>query len=93
MMILFEKRPMTFEGMAYEIRVLYDNTVINVVAFRDNHPANGFRHQIKIPKNCDAKAILNKGAATELVEMSKSDVMNKRWEGLNKILSESVKSA
>ena len=91
-MILFEKRPMTFEGMEYEIRVLYDNTMINVVAFRDNHPANGFRHQIKIPKKCDAKAILNKGAAIELVEMSKNDVINKRWEGLNKILSESEKS-
>ena len=90
-MILFEKRPMTFEGMEYEIRVLYDNTMINVVAFRDNHPANGFRYQIKIPKKCDAKAILNKGAATELVELSKNDVTNKRWEGLKKILSECAK--
>ena len=90
-MILFEKRPMTFEGMAYEIRVLYDSSVINVVAFRDNHPANGFRYQIKIPKKCDAKAILTQGAATELVEMSKNDITHKRWEGLKKIISECAK--
>ena len=91
-MILFEKRPMTFEGMAYEIRVLYDNDRINVVAFRNNHPANGFRHQIIVPKKCDAKAILDQGAAAELVEMSKNDVIHKRWEGLSKILSESMQS-
>ena len=88
-MILFEKRPMTFEGTKYEIRVLYDNNTINVVAFRNKHPANGFRHQIKIPKKCDAKAILEKGVATDLVEMSKNDVLQKRWEGVNKVLEES----
>lgn len=84
-MILFEKIPMTFEGMEYEIRVLYDSAMINVVAFRDNHPVNGFRHQIKIPKKCNAKALLDRGAATDFVEISKNDIIHKRWEDLTKI--------
>ena len=38
-MELFKKTPMTFDGEDYEIRVLYDDTLINVVAFQENHPS------------------------------------------------------
>jgi len=41
-MILFEKIPMTYGDKDYEIRVLYDDATINVVAFHNNYPANGF---------------------------------------------------
>jgi len=92
-MILFKKIPMTFEGKEYEIRLLYDNNTINVVAFLNNYPANGFRHQIKLPKKCNIKGVLERDATTELVEMSKNDIRQKRWEKLTKVIIENIPSA
>jgi len=92
-MILFKSIPMTFEGKEYGIRVLYDSNTINVVAFLNNYPANGFRHQIKLPKKCNVKGILERDAATELVEMSKDDIRQKRWEKLTKVIIENIPSA
>ena len=77
---------MTFEEKNYEIRVLYDDTTINVVAFLNNYPVNGFRHQIKIPKRLDTKRILEMEAANELVDISKNDIIEKRWEKLLKVM-------
>jgi hypothetical protein len=85
-MILFEKIPMKFEEKDYEIRMLYDDTIINVVTFLNNYPVNGFRHQIKIPKKFDVKKILKTDAVKELVEISKTDIIEKRWERLLKAL-------
>lgn len=85
-MILFEKIPMKFEEKDYEIRVLYDDTIINVVAFLNNYPVNGFRHQIKIPKKFDVKRILKTDAVKELVEMSKNNIIEKRWDRMLKAL-------
>ena len=78
-MDLYRKYPMTFEGKEYDIRVLYDDKVINVAAFMNNYPANGFRHQIKLPKNCIVEEVLEKGSATDLVEMAKDDIKANRW--------------
>jgi hypothetical protein len=89
-MKLFEKIPMTFEGKAYEIRVLYDKDTVNVAVFRNNFPANGFRHQIKIPGKCRVEGILEKGAAAELVEMSKRDITEKRWEKITGIIKNNM---
>ena len=57
-MILHTKYPVTCEDKNYEIRVLHENNIINVVAFLNNYPANGFRHQIKVPERFDIKTIL-----------------------------------
>ena len=81
-MILYKKYPMTFEGKDYEIRVVYDSVTINVVAFLNNHPVNGYRHQVKIPKEFNVKEILKTSAIKDLVEMSKNDILEKRWETL-----------
>ena len=89
-MILFHKIPTSLEGKNYEIRVLYDDTTINVVAFLDNHPANGYRYQVKIPKGCDAKGVLEKYDVAELVEKSKDDIIEKRWEKLSKTIHENT---
>ena len=89
-MIQFKKIPMAFEGKEYEIRVLYDDTTINVVAFLDNYPANGYRYQIKLPKRCDVKGMLEKHSLKELVEKSKNDIVEKRWEKLSKIIHENT---
>jgi len=78
-MVLHKKIPLTFEERDYEIRVLYDDTNINVVAFLDNHPANGFRHQIKLSKKWDVNKILKTEMIEELIEISKGDITEKRW--------------
>jgi len=91
-MILFEKIPMTYGDKDYEIRVLYDDATINVVAFHNNYPANGFRYQIKIPKRFDVKEILKTDAVKEFVEMSQNDIVEKRWEKLLKIIHDCILS-
>ena len=88
-MVLFKKYPLTFEGKNYEIRVLYDSTTINVAAFLDNHPVNGYRHQVKIPKKINVEGILETNAVNDLVEMSKNDIREKRWETVLNIMHES----
>ena len=75
---------MTFEEKDYEIRVLYDDTAINAAVFLNNHPANGYRHQIKIPKRFDIEKILQSDAVKELVDISKNDIIEKSWEKLLK---------
>jgi len=85
-MKLFKKIPMTFEEKNYEIRVLYDDATIDVVAFLNNHPANCFRHQLIIPKNFNVKRLLRIDAVKELVEVSKKDIIEKRWEKLSKVM-------
>lgn len=89
-MKLFKKIPMRFEEKGYEIRVLYDDTMINVVAFLNNHPVNGYRHQVKLPKNCNLQGLLEKYPVNELVEISKNDITEKRWEKLSKIIQENT---
>ncbi|HUU28703.1 MAG TPA: hypothetical protein VM123_12905 [archaeon] len=91
-MILYKKYPLRFEEKDYEIRVLYQDTLINVAAFLNNHPVSGLRHQAMIPKAFDIKAILERGADKELVEMSKKDIVEKRWEKFLKIMHDSKKT-
>ena len=49
-MELFDSIPYTFEKIDFEIRIYYDDVTINVVAFLNGYPANGYRYQVKIPK-------------------------------------------
>jgi len=81
-MIFYKKVPFSFEEKNYEIRVFYDDKTINIVAFRNNYPANGFRHQIKISKNLSVEEIVNQKVINELIEISKKDIFEKRWERL-----------
>ena len=83
-MILFKKIPFSFEAKDYEIQVFYNDTLINVVAFHNNYPVNGFRHQIKISKKIYRKELLEQDVVEELIEMSKRDIIEKRWERLFK---------
>lgn len=87
-MKLFKKIPIRLEAKEYELRVLYDNTTINVVAFQNNHPANGYRHQVQLPKNCNVNGLLKKYPVNELVEVSKADLTEKRWEKLSRLIQE-----
>lgn len=80
-MELFKKIPWEHGGKGYEIRLLYDDRTINVAAFLNNRPANGFRYQVQIPKGCNAKLVLDKHPVPNLVEFCKKDIEEGRWEG------------
>ena len=79
-MELFSSIPFVFENNTFDIRILYDDTTINVLAFQNSHPANGYRYQIKVPKVCDPKNILEKYPVPELVEKCKNDIKEKTWD-------------
>ncbi len=91
-MKLFKKIPISIEEKDYEIRVLYDDTVINVVAFLDNHPANGYRHQIKLPNKCNVLEVLEQNIAGKLIEMTKNDIIEKRWEKTYETIQQNIMS-
>jgi hypothetical protein len=71
-----------WEDKTYEIRVLYEDSLINVVAFFNNYPANGFRYQILIPKDADIQVLLKGKVYVHLLDMAKNDILEKRWERL-----------
>lgn len=89
-MKLFKKIPISIEEKDYEIRVLYDDTAINVVAFLDNHPANGYRHQIKLPNKCNVLEVLEQNIAGKLIEMTKNDIIEKRWEKTYETIQQNI---
>jgi hypothetical protein len=88
-MTLFRKIPFRFAEKDYEIRVYYDDRSINVVAFLNNYPANGYRHLVKIPKRCNVKKVLEKHTVEELIETSRNEIIEGRWETLSKAIRES----
>ena len=84
-MILYKKVPFSFEEKNFEIKIFRDDKTINIVAFRNNYPVNGFRHQIKISKNIPIEEILKQKVIDELIEICKKDISEKRWERLTTI--------
>ena len=74
-MDLFKDIQMTLDGKPYEIRVLYDDRTINVLAFHNNYPASGFRHQIQLPKNCDVQEVLGEDIVDDLIEITKNEIL------------------
>lgn len=83
-MTLYKKIPFTWDNKDYEIRVLYDEAVINVVAFVDSRPANGFRHMLKFSKQCAVQNILESDAVAYLVEVCRRDIGENRWRAFPK---------
>ena len=81
-MLLYKKVLYSFAERDYEIKVFYDNNTINIVAFKNHYPANGFRLQIKISKNLVIKEILQQKVIDEFIEICKRDISEKRWERL-----------
>lgn len=81
-MELFKKMPFSFEGEDYEIRAHYRDRLITVAAFRNNYPANGFRHEIRFSNELASPDFLQSEVVEELLETAKKDVLEKRWERL-----------
>ena len=88
-MELFNSIPFSFEEDNFEMRILYDDVSINVVAFLNGYPANGYRYQVKIPKGCNIKNVLENYPVPELVEKCKNDITEKTWKTLLSIIQES----
>jgi hypothetical protein len=89
LMILFRKVPFRFAEKEYEIRVYYNDGGINIVAFLNNHPANGYRHLVKTPRRCDVKKLLEMQSFDELIESCRTEITEGRWETLSKAIRES----
>jgi len=78
-MELFKKISWEHQGKEYDFRVLFENNLINILAFFNNHPANGFRYQIHLPKNTDIRKLLNIENLNHLIEYAKDDIKMERW--------------
>jgi hypothetical protein len=74
-----------FDGENYEIKIFHQENLINILAFKNNYPANGFRHQIQIPKGISVKDVLDQTVMSEYVELCKKDISERRWERLIEI--------
>jgi len=83
-MFLHKKVPYSFTEKDYEIKVFYNTNTINIVAFKNHYPANGFRHQIKISKNLVMKELLQNKVIDEFIEICKRDISEKRWDRLTR---------
>ena len=81
-MNLFKKVPFAFEEKHYDIKVFYSDTVITVVAFHNNYPANSFRHQITVSKKIPVTTLLENKVIDEIIEVSKRDIVEGRSERL-----------
>ena len=79
---MYKEIPFSFEEKNYKIKIFYEENLMNIVAFRNNYPANGFRHQIQIPKNASVEKMLENDVIDECVELCKNDITEKRWERL-----------
>jgi len=88
-MNLFKSISFTIEHKEYDIRIFYTKTAINVVPFLKGYPANGYRYQVKIPKKCNAKKVLENSAVPELVATCQKDLKENNWQQLSKIILES----
>ena len=81
-MNLFKKNSFTFEEKAYDIKVFYNDTLITVMAFHNNYPANSFRHQITVSKKDPVERLLENEVIDEMIEVSKRDIIERRAERL-----------
>lgn len=87
-MELFNSIPFPLKEDNFEIRIFYNDVTINVVAFHNGYPANGYRYQAQIPKGSDTKNVLEKYPVPELVEKCKNDIKEKTWEILLNTIQE-----
>ncbi|MCK5077886.1 MAG: hypothetical protein KAR38_16000 [Calditrichia bacterium] len=89
-MKLFKKIPFSHEDKQYYIRIMYNDNMINVVAFYNNYPANGFRYQVQIPKQCNVEGVLEKYKVDDLIEIAKNDLNCRKWDKLKDIIQENM---
>ena len=86
-MTLYENIPFTHEGSNFELRIMFDEKCINVLAFLNRYPANGFRYQILFPKRINPQRALESDAVKHLVELCRNDIVENRWQELTQNLA------
>jgi len=85
-MKLLKTIPFSCDDTSYEVRILLDNTIINIVVFQGSHPATQYRHHVLIPKTADPAKIIETDAFDETVALARQDIEEKRWERLRAVL-------
>ena len=78
-MEVYKNIPWEHEGKEYEIRIMFEDKLINILPFYNNHPANGFRYQIQLSKKIQVKNLLKIENFTHIIENTKEDIKNERW--------------
>jgi hypothetical protein len=86
-MELFKKIPFKFEENIYEICIYYEDNLINIGAFLNNYPANGFRYQIQIPKRVEMEKLLDEKKLGDFIEQAKNDIVQNRWKKFTHLFS------
>lgn len=78
---MHQNRAFQHNGQQYEIRVTSDGNTINVRAFCNGKPANGYTYSVEVLTQIDAKmsgAVID--PAEELVKTAISDVKSGIWD-------------
>ena len=83
-MRLFRSIPVRVGGEDFEIRVYYEENLINVLAFHRGRPANGYRHQVQVPKECNIAELLERYPVPELVASCRNDLETGTWNTVQK---------
>jgi hypothetical protein len=78
----YKQIPFQAHGRDYEIRVLHEDQMINIAAFLDHRPANGFRYRLMVPKTIGVDEVLKQENYLHLVEYAKDDIAQNRWQNL-----------
>jgi len=82
------KVPFEFEGKNYEVRVVSDGATIYIRTFLENKPVNGYQYQVHIETINDLERLIGLDAISELIEVAKQDVRDKKWEKLMEVLKQ-----
>ena len=78
-MELYKKIPFEHDEKSYEIQIHYHENLINIGAFLNNYPANGFRYQIQIPKKVEIQKILDEKHLRIFIDRTKKDIEENLW--------------
>lgn len=79
-MFLFKSIPFSVEKKDYEVKVFYNDTLVNILVFHNKYPANGFRRHGNLPGNHSVESLLNGEAVEEIVEEARQDTVERMWE-------------
>ena len=84
-MELLKKIPFKHQENNYEICIHHQDNLINIAAFLNNHPVNGFRYQIQIPKNVEIEILLVEENFNNFIDLAKNDIVDYRWQNFTKL--------
>jgi len=79
-MKLLRAIPFAADNKDYDVRIYQDSKLINFLVFRNNYPANGIRHQIKLSKDTDIEKLLNSDFINYFVDLVKREITDNIWQ-------------